>query len=387
LRKPVIHHCTSQPIHFFGREKELTLLDQALEAGTPSVVAMVGPGGQGKTAIVQHWLQQITSRGVDGVFLWSFYRGRDSDSCLRELYAYAEGLSGAAEVSASYCVDHLLALLRRERWAVVLDGTEVVQHETGQWFGRFLHPELGRLLEELASAPMPGVIVLTSRFPFPTLAHRLSARIISLGALDKDSACGLLGSFGVRGDAGDLVEAAASCGLHAKAVELLGTFLVRFKNGKASAWRELPDPVPAPGASDEEIHVARLLTAYQDVLPPEAQDILALTNAFRQPPSQDRLLEYLASQPVQAILHKTWTRNYLPFRQRPAGWLADQIRTWWTCDFWNVLESQILNWLLIPIRWYGVVLKMCWARPGRNTAARPGPDSCVAGRIAGRRPT
>ena len=341
LRKPVIHHCTSQPIHFFGREKELALLDQALAGNNPSVVAMVGPGGQGKTAIAQHWLEQIgVSRPVAGIFLWSFYRSKDSDLCLRELYAYAEGLSGAAEVSASYCVDHLLAVLRRERWAVAFDGTEVVQHDTGQWFGRFVHPEMGRLVEELASAPMPGVIVLTSRFPFPTLTHRLSARIISLGALDKDSACGLLGSFGVTGDDRDLVDAAASCGFHAKAVELLGTFLVRFKVGKASAWRELPDPLPAPRASDEEVHVARMLTAYQNVLPQEAQDILALANAFRQPPSQDRLLEYLASQPVQTVLHKTWARNYLPFRQRPAGGLAAQIQ--------DLVDLRLLERVGIP---------------------------------------
>ena len=103
---------------------------------------------------MQHWLDQFI-RGearADGVFLWSFYRGKDADLCLRELYAYAAGLAHLPEVSASYCVDHLLPLLRGGRWVVVLDGAEVVQHDSGPWFGRFLHPELGRLLEELASA-------------------------------------------------------------------------------------------------------------------------------------------------------------------------------------------------------------------------------------------
>lgn len=327
MRKPAIHHCTSQPLHFFGREKELALLDQALDGGIPSVVAMVGPGGQGKTAIMQHWLERCSSSvNIDGVFLWSFYRGKDSDSCLRELYAYAEGLSGPVEVSASYCVDHLLGVLRQERWALVLDGTEVVQHEIGLWFGRFIHPELGRLLEELASRPMPGVVVVTTRFPLPTLTHRPHARIISLSALDRDSARGLLASFGVAGDTQDVAAAAESCGFHAKAVELLGTFLKRFKNGEATAWRELPNPIAAPGASDEEVHVARVLTAYQSALPQEAQDILALTNAFRQPPNEIQLLEYLASEPVQTVLQKTWGRSYSPFRDRPAGWLATQIQ-------------------------------------------------------------
>src|SRR5205085_3031778 len=121
---------------------------------------------------------------IDGLFLWSFYRGKDSDLCLRELLAYADGLPAAPEVAASFCVDRLLPVLRRERWAIVLDGTEVVQHEQGDWFGRFVHPELGRLIDELASKPSPGVVVITSRFPLPTLAHRRFARMVALSTLD-----------------------------------------------------------------------------------------------------------------------------------------------------------------------------------------------------------
>src|SRR6266508_2447330 len=189
-RPPSIRHCTSQPLHFFGRRAEIALLDQALFGGEPSVAALVGPGGQGKTAIVQHWLQRAADRlgEVDGVFLWSFYRGKDSDLCLRELLAYADGLPGPPDVAASYCVDRLLPRLRRERWAIVFDGTEIVQHESGSWLGRFVHPELGRLLEELASEPLPGVVVVTTRFPLPTLQHRRHARVIHLSALDAQSA-------------------------------------------------------------------------------------------------------------------------------------------------------------------------------------------------------
>ena len=181
-----IHHSTSQPIHFFGRAPELTLLDDALAPDGPSVVAFLGPGGQGKTAIVQHWLEQWVAgkRQADGVFLWSFYRGKDADLCLRELYAHVAGLDQPPDVSATYCVDHLLPLLRRQRWVLVFDGTEVAQHETGPWFGRFVHPELGRLLEELAGEPLPGVVVLTTRFPLPDLQHRRHLRLMTLGGLD-----------------------------------------------------------------------------------------------------------------------------------------------------------------------------------------------------------
>lgn len=326
-RPPSIRHCTSQPLVFFGRQAELELLNRALFGGEPSVAALVGPGGQGKTAIVQHWLERVAGRldEVDGVFLWSFYRGKDSDRCLRELFTYAEGLTDPPEVSASYCVDRLLPRLRQERWALVLDGAEVVQHESGSWLGRFVHPELGRLVEELASAPLPGVVVITTRFSLPTLATRRHAQILSLSTLDAASGVQLLGSLGVRGESAVLEEAAHSCGLHAKAVELLGTWLVKYQGGDADQQRILPS-LTTEGASDEERHVARVLAAFQQSLSADQKDILALATAFRQPPAEARLLDYLISEPVHHLLHEVWKRSYAPFAQRPRAWLAAQVQ-------------------------------------------------------------
>jgi tetratricopeptide (TPR) repeat protein len=323
-RPPAIHHCTSIPFRFFGRDAELALLDRALAGDEPSVAAMIGPGGQGKTAIVQHWLSRLAP--CDGVFLWSFYRGKDSDLCLREMLAYADGLDAPPDVSASYCVDRLLQTLRTERWALVLDGTEVVQHEQGAWFGRFVHPELGRLLEELASSPLLGVVVLTSRFPMPTLDRRKHARLLSLSTLDDASAAALLGSLGVAGSNEALMDAARSCGLHAKAVELLGTYLVRFQERKGERYRELPALTMA-GASDEEIHVTRVLRALQTAMPAEHQDILALATSFRQPATENNLYEYLRSEPLRRLLHDTWGRSYEPFANRTPAWLGEQVQT------------------------------------------------------------
>src|SRR5262249_2973566 len=145
---------------------------------------------------------------LDGLFFWSFYRGKDSDLCLRQLFGYAVGAETVPEVSSSYAVDRLLPIMQSERWALILDGTEVVQHEEGAWRGRLIHPELGRLLEELASAPMPGVVVLTSRFPLPQLEKRLHVRVVSLASLDSASGQALLKSLGVHGSPQDLAEAA-----------------------------------------------------------------------------------------------------------------------------------------------------------------------------------
>ncbi len=103
-------------VSLLRRTAELARLDAALRGGPESVIALIGPGGQGKTAIVQHWLESMLTAAdrPEGVFLWSFYRGKDADLCLRSLYAYAEGLEQPPDLSASYCVDHLLPLLRRQ---------------------------------------------------------------------------------------------------------------------------------------------------------------------------------------------------------------------------------------------------------------------------------
>jgi hypothetical protein len=322
-----VHHVASRPYRFFGRTAELALLDAALAQDAVSVVALVGPGGQGKTAILQHWLERIAAGGaaIDGVFQWSFYRGKDGDACLRELYATLAGAGSTGAVSATWCVDHVLPILGSRRWVVLLDGTEVVQYDAGPWVGRFLHPELGRLLEELASAPRPGVTLVTSRFALPDLDRRPNARVISLTGLDPASGRALLVTLGVRGSESELDSAAGWAGLHAKAVELLGTYLAQFCDGDAAAHRKLPDRPRLEGTSDEEHHVTRVMAAYQAVLAPETQDILALATAFRDPPTESRLLEYLSSPPVRNLLHETWRRDYIPFTDRETGWLAGQI--------------------------------------------------------------
>jgi hypothetical protein len=160
----------------------------------------------------------------------------------------------------------------------------------------------------------------------PTLELRRRARIVSLSTLDAPSAAALLESCGVHGSDAVRTEAAQSCGLHAKAVELLGTYLVHYRQGKAECCRDLP-VLEMNGASEEENHVLRVLQALQEAMPPELQDILALATSFRQPSTERRLLEYLRSEPLRHLLHETWGRDYPPLQTRSPDWLRAQLQT------------------------------------------------------------
>ena len=78
--------------------------------------------------------------------------------------------------------------------------------------------------------------------------------------------------------------------------------------------------------SEEEARVGRVLAAWQQRLPAEAQDIIGLATAFRDPPIEDRLKEYLGSAPVQTLLHETWRASYEAFKARPGRMVVEAIR-------------------------------------------------------------
>jgi hypothetical protein len=224
----------------------------------------------------------------------------------------------------------LLRVLQRERWAVVLDGAEVAQYEDGPWRGRFIHPDLGRLLEELGAQAMPGAVVLTTRFELPTLARRPFVRLVELDRLDAVSARALLARLGVVGDESQLDAVAEAGGWHAKAVELLGTYLARFHQGRAETLGQASSPVLCGSGTGEdacptEASVAQVLSLYQQALPAEDKDILAMATAFRDPPTEALLLDYLGSPAVRDLLHGHWARDYTPFAERGRAWLAGRV--------------------------------------------------------------
>ncbi len=130
----MVHPLPSAP-QFVGRQAELDELLALWRSGVPGVVALVGLGGAGKTAIAARLVAELCrpeepSR-PEGLFVWSFYQEPDAGYFLSEAYRYFARGQGDPAVARGAGLLHLL----REALAVggphllVLDGLERVQRQ------------------------------------------------------------------------------------------------------------------------------------------------------------------------------------------------------------------------------------------------------------------
>lgn len=114
----------ARPFHFKGRQQELTKLRADLQPG--AVIALCGPAGIGKSALVAEFLWQITEEGSkphpafpDGVIYYSFYQQPDINFVLEHIIRTFDELPNPTLQSAAHRV------LSNRRMILVLDGAEV----------------------------------------------------------------------------------------------------------------------------------------------------------------------------------------------------------------------------------------------------------------------
>ena len=395
MPRPVcIHHCTSLPYRFFGRQAELALLDRALAGGEPSVVALVGPGGQGKTAIVQHWLERHDRRAIGPTASSSgaSIAARTATCACASCYAYAEGLDRAAGgvgelLRRSAAADRL----RRERWAVVLDGTEVVQHEAGAWCGRFVHPGAGpaaRRAGGRADAGRRGAD--DAAFRCRRWRQRRHARLISLSALDADSAAACC--------------AASACAATAtragRGAPRRRAITPRRSSCSAPTWCAFTAASARPAAAAARRRARRRRQRRGSTASPacwrpfrrrcrrKRRTSSRWRRRFASRRREARLLRIPRQRAGATLLHETWGRTYPPFAERPAGWLARQVQ--------ELVELRLLERVgrpgtrgrvgdRRPSAGAARLRARRWAGGPAAAAPRRAPASCAAGPIAGRR--
>ena len=154
---------------FFGRKDDLDWLTKVGGSQETRIAAIIGIGGNGKTALARNWVkQQIKKPGrkFSGVFEWRFYIQRSQEECAAELEKFLTGQVGASERrSKERPEDWLAEQIEKRPLLLLLDGIEVLQDARGgQTAGRLQNGPIRDLLELMCvSEAKTGLAVITSR--------------------------------------------------------------------------------------------------------------------------------------------------------------------------------------------------------------------------------
>ncbi|MCP4687494.1 MAG: hypothetical protein GY859_05545, partial [Desulfobacterales bacterium] len=126
----------------------------------------------------------------------------------------------------------LVALIRKERTLLILDGLEPLQYPPGEMQGHLKDQGLKAMLRELAGSN-PGLCVITTRVKVRNLENFVDASVrrIPLENLTPEAGATLLQKLGVKGSPHEILEAAQEFKGHALALYLLGRYLVVVHDG------------------------------------------------------------------------------------------------------------------------------------------------------------
>lgn len=262
--------------NLFGRERELDLLFNAWDAGKSGVVVLQAMGGQGKTALMRHWVQTMMEcswRGASRIYVESFYsqgtdekRGGSADAFFTHALDWF-GYSGPKLTSRSAEGEELAKLLQRERTLLVLDGLEPLQYpaQRSGMAGELKDPGLKALILQLAHQTQ-CMCVITTRFPLPELKSMRPPTVIvePLSPLSEEAGARLLRSLKIRGGDGELRAAVRDLDGHALAVSLLGRYLADFSDCDIAQRSSLPAMVEHAGDRSMRRVMRRYEVAYEE---------------------------------------------------------------------------------------------------------------------------
>ena len=251
---------------FFGREEDITFLNDAWANPDVNVVTIVAWAGVGKSTLVNHWLREMAAehyRAAELVFGWSFYRQGTSGGTSSADEFLDAALSWFGDPDPKMGTpwqkgERLAKLISHRRTLLVLDGLEPLQNPPGAQEGRLREPSLQALLKELA-AFNAGLCVITTRLPVADIGdhERTSAPRRDLEHLSSDAGAHLLRALGVRGDQAELRRASDEFGGHCLALTLLGSYLADAYNGDIHCRKEVSEHLSSrrtPGNSCAKSH-------------------------------------------------------------------------------------------------------------------------------------
>lgn len=303
----------------FGRETELEILDGAWADPDTNVVSLIAWGGVGKSALVDHWLQELgrdNYRGAQRVYGWSFYSQgtRDTEGSADEFFDAALRWFGETDpttIPSPWQKGQKLAqLVSQGRTLLVLDGLEPMQHGPGADAGKLKDQALAALIKELAVAN-PGLCVITTRLPVADVGSRrhTTAPVIELEHLSDDAGAQLLRSLGVtHGSQEELEQASREFGGHALALTLLGRYLATVYHGDIRHRDQVP---PLAHERTQGGHARRVMGSYEKWFEAKPElSILRIMGLFDRPVPPGAYEALTAQPPIPGLTDDLASLSY-----------------------------------------------------------------------------
>ncbi len=298
-----------------GRVELLQALDEDWGDRARRIVELIGFGGEGKSSVARRWVANLLSsdRKPQAVFWWGFYENGGIDEFFEALAEFLVGdLIDISEYkSASEKIRLINSALRKGgRYLFVLDGLEVLQHESGDDYGLLKSPDLREWLRTLAKGENEAFCVVTSRAPLFDLIDLTTFVHRDVERLTDGEGCELLQKLGVRGEAAALRQVVRDWDGYALVLSLLGTYLVERFAGDVAKIEEIEAPLAREARYDR---VRRVLRRYDEHLSEAEREVMECFSAFRLP-VKEAALAYVWKSPLDLIQKRGKKKSSKGFR-------------------------------------------------------------------------
>ncbi|MGB3094243.1 MAG: TIR domain-containing protein, partial [Candidatus Zixiibacteriota bacterium] len=251
----------------FGRQKELTLLNEAWKSGATNIVSFVAYGGVGKSTLVKKWVEKMrwdNYRGAEKVYAWSFYSQGTKEQVTSADMFISNALEwfGDADPKQGSPWDkgkRLARLINDHKTLLILDGLEPLQDAGKVEKGKIKDPALSTLVRELAKCNK-GLCVITTREHVPELdRYTKKTNQLNLEQISDEAGRKLLETRRILGSEKELEGLSRQFGNHALAINLLAEYLRIFESHPL----EKADSIPNLDIPDEKgRHARRVIEAF-----------------------------------------------------------------------------------------------------------------------------
>ncbi|MHC4478858.1 MAG: TIR domain-containing protein [Planctomycetota bacterium] len=294
-------------VELFGRQKELTLLDEAWESEEARVVSLVAWGGVGKSTLVNRWLELMgrdNYRRAKRVFAWSFYSQGTKERVTSADKFISEALTwfGAPDPTKGSPWDkgqRLADLVRKQKTLLILDGMEPLQSGSDFEKGKIKDPALAVLVTRLAKSNN-GLCVITTRERVAELGrYDEGVSELDLDQIAKGAGASLLRVAGVHGNDDELEAASEAFGNHALAINLLGSYLHDIEGHHIQKAVAIPDLDIPPEVGK---HPRRVIQAFEKRFGegPEVQ-LLRILGLFDRPVEVEAIQAVYSGEPIAGL--------------------------------------------------------------------------------------